>query len=281
MFYENLKKACEARNTTVTALLKRMKMGTANGTFWKNGSSPSIDVVVKISELLNVSIDCLLKDEDGTEWVYHPESELDGLYFFAKYYLGKEDADIMFNIAGIDISQLENGIENFKSEEEMEDSPPKEKPQKTIVFPSDKKISSNALDWISAHCNLSPLYFSMKTPICRSDLIEPFFYYGTPENTKTVEEVIKIPEIAKMEREFLKRKREKSVLQTEGSAVQKQQGGLFNKKYEGLMREIIDGYEEIIYQFGGDIGAQFVLLDRFRQAADKLSKEIASRKELA
>lgn len=84
-----------------------------------------------------------------------------------------------------------------------------------------------------------------------------------------------------MEKEFLKRKSEKCVLQIDEPTVQKQQGGLFNKQYEGLMREIIDGYEEIIYQFGGDIGAQFVLLDRFRQAADKLSKEIASRKELA
>ena len=64
VFYENLKKACELRGTSVTALLKQMKMGTANGTFWKNGSSPSSDVVIQFSEFLNVSTDYLLKGEE-------------------------------------------------------------------------------------------------------------------------------------------------------------------------------------------------------------------------
>ena len=66
MFYEQLKKACKAKNTSVTAVLKKMHIGTANGTYWKNGSSPSSDIVIQLAEFLNVSTDYLLTGkEDG------------------------------------------------------------------------------------------------------------------------------------------------------------------------------------------------------------------------
>ena len=60
MFYERLKKACKNANTTVTATLKAIGIGTANGTYWKNGSIPSSDIIVKLAEFLNVSTDYLL-----------------------------------------------------------------------------------------------------------------------------------------------------------------------------------------------------------------------------
>ena len=64
MFYDNLKQACKKNGTSVTAILKKIGMGTANGTFWKNGSSPSGDVIVQLSELLNVSTDYLLMGKE-------------------------------------------------------------------------------------------------------------------------------------------------------------------------------------------------------------------------
>lgn len=260
------------RNISQKEFALKINVNEKTVSAWKKHNSlPPADKLLEISNFLDISLIYLITGEKS-DIIYTPKRDIDGLYFFARYYLGKEDANIMFSIAGIKIDKLEEKIKASK---------PKNGQLKSIEFPDEISISPNAFDWISAHCDISPIYFHMKTPISRNDLIEPDFYHGTAENTKTVEEVIKIPEIAEMEREFLKRKREKSVLQTDEPAVQKQQGGLFNKQYEGLMREIIDGYEEIIYQFGGDIGAQFVLLDRFRQAADKLSKEIASRKELA
>lgn len=60
MFYERLKAACKNANTTVTATLKAIGIGTANGTYWKNGSVPSSDIIVKLAEFLNVSTDYLL-----------------------------------------------------------------------------------------------------------------------------------------------------------------------------------------------------------------------------
>lgn len=274
MFWSIFESLCKEKEISPNAACKEMGLGTSVATYWKQGSWPRQKTLEKIADFFGYTVEEIvkMKGKEDPDVIYNPQRDLNGLYFFARYYLGKEDANTMFNIAGIDMNQWEEKIKNSK---------PKNGQLKSIEFPDEISISPNAFDWISAHCDISPIYFHMKTPISRNDIIEPNFYYGTAENTKTVEEVIKTPEIAEMEREFLKRKREKCVLQTEEPTVQKQQWGLFNKQYEGLMREIIDGYEEVIYQFGGDIGAQFVLLDRFRQAADKLSKEIASRKELA
>ena len=64
MFYDNLKIACKNKGTSVTATLKKIGIGTANGTYWKKGSVPASDIVVKLSEFLQVSTDFLLK---GTE----------------------------------------------------------------------------------------------------------------------------------------------------------------------------------------------------------------------
>ena len=60
MFYEQLNKACKENGTSITAVLKKIGVGTANGTYWKNGSVPSSDIVVQLAEFLNVSTDYLL-----------------------------------------------------------------------------------------------------------------------------------------------------------------------------------------------------------------------------
>lgn len=61
MFYQQLQKACKNANTTVTATLKAIGIGTANGTYWKNGSMPSSENVIQLAEFLGVSTDFLLK----------------------------------------------------------------------------------------------------------------------------------------------------------------------------------------------------------------------------
>ena len=60
MFYEQLQKACKMKNTTVSRLLIDLGIGKSNGSYWKKGTVPSSDVVVKIAKHLNVSTDFLL-----------------------------------------------------------------------------------------------------------------------------------------------------------------------------------------------------------------------------
>ena len=65
MFYEQLKKACKNKNTSVTAVLKKIGIGAANGTYWKNGSIPASDTVVQLAEFLNVTTDYLLTGKEN------------------------------------------------------------------------------------------------------------------------------------------------------------------------------------------------------------------------
>ncbi len=85
MFYEQLKQACKKENTSITATLKKIGIGTANGTYWKNGSVPSSDIVVQLSEFLNVSTDYLLKGvENNSLTVELNDDEQELLEYFSK-----------------------------------------------------------------------------------------------------------------------------------------------------------------------------------------------------
>ena len=59
-FYTKLKSICEKRSTSISALLKKCGYSKSYGTNWKNGVVPTIDIVTKIAEELNVSTDYLL-----------------------------------------------------------------------------------------------------------------------------------------------------------------------------------------------------------------------------
>lgn len=61
MFFEQLSKACKNQGKTVTAVAKELKISKSNVTNWKNGTSPNGEVVVRLSELLGVTADYLLK----------------------------------------------------------------------------------------------------------------------------------------------------------------------------------------------------------------------------
>ena len=76
MFYQQLQSACKKANTTVTATLRSIGLGTANGTYWKHGSMPSSEVVVQLAEFLGVSTDYLLKGEEQQPTVSADEKEL-------------------------------------------------------------------------------------------------------------------------------------------------------------------------------------------------------------
>lgn len=86
MFYEQLKQACKDNNTSVTAVLKKIGVGAANGTYWKNGSSPSADIIIQLSELLHVSTDFLLKGKkDNSSTIDLSMNEQEMLDVFSKF----------------------------------------------------------------------------------------------------------------------------------------------------------------------------------------------------
>lgn len=64
-FHENLKRICNEKGTTPTALLKRMGVATSKVTMWNNGSLPKEDMLVRLAKELNCSVmDFFADDED-------------------------------------------------------------------------------------------------------------------------------------------------------------------------------------------------------------------------
>jgi transcriptional regulator with XRE-family HTH domain len=60
MFYENLKKLCESRNTTPTAVMKTFGFSTSMLTNWKNGGMPRGDTLLLFAQYFGVTTDYLL-----------------------------------------------------------------------------------------------------------------------------------------------------------------------------------------------------------------------------
>lgn len=115
-FYERLDEECKKRGTTPTALLKSLKVSTSKLTAWKNGSMPSSEWVILISESLGTPIEYLLtgKETDKTKFIpeiktYHsnfPEIDEISRKYNAicrslRVFNGKKDAFALLSAVGI------------------------------------------------------------------------------------------------------------------------------------------------------------------------------------
>ena len=77
-FGKNLKRICEDRGTTPTALLKRMGVATSKVAMWNSGSLPKAEMLVKLAEELGCSVmDFFMDDEEWESRYDTKEPELD------------------------------------------------------------------------------------------------------------------------------------------------------------------------------------------------------------
>lgn len=60
MFFKQLKNACASRGTTPSSVIRELGMTRGSLTNWKKGVFPSSEVIIKLSNKLNVSTDYLL-----------------------------------------------------------------------------------------------------------------------------------------------------------------------------------------------------------------------------
>lgn len=67
MFFDNLKAICDEKNLKVTPLV--LECGGTKGILggWKKGASPNSDIVVKLADRLQVSIDLLLRSPENAQ----------------------------------------------------------------------------------------------------------------------------------------------------------------------------------------------------------------------
>ena len=63
MFYERIQKLCKDKGTTISNMLKTLELSTGSTGNWKKGHLPKGDVLVKIADYLNTSIDYIVLGE--------------------------------------------------------------------------------------------------------------------------------------------------------------------------------------------------------------------------
>lgn len=55
MFWDEFKEICEKKNTTPSAVCLALGISKSNATWWKQGRSPRLDVVIRIADYLKVN----------------------------------------------------------------------------------------------------------------------------------------------------------------------------------------------------------------------------------
>lgn len=63
MFYERLQTLCKEHNTSISNMLNELGLSTGSTGNWKRGQLPKGDVLMKIAEYLDTSIDYLVFGE--------------------------------------------------------------------------------------------------------------------------------------------------------------------------------------------------------------------------
>lgn len=62
-FYERLRGICKEKGTTVTNMLSKLDISTGSTGNWKKGQLPKGDILMKIADYLDTSIDYILLGE--------------------------------------------------------------------------------------------------------------------------------------------------------------------------------------------------------------------------
>lgn len=72
MFWDNFQRICKEKGETPNGVCREIGLSNAVATHWKNGTLPKADVLIKIAEYLDVSIDYLL----GVQKKSAPDDEI-------------------------------------------------------------------------------------------------------------------------------------------------------------------------------------------------------------
>lgn len=62
-YYQNLQKICKQKDTSPTAVLKKLGLSTSKANAWKNGSNPNLEIAYLISKELNEPLERFINDD--------------------------------------------------------------------------------------------------------------------------------------------------------------------------------------------------------------------------
>lgn len=108
-FFDIIENLCKQHNTKVTNVLKEIGLSRSKGTAWRNGSIPNGEILVKLAEYFNVSIDYLLGYAPKVD-----DEEQEYIKFFAS--LSPAERKLAYKIAVTSIIAMRNALEKNKEE---------------------------------------------------------------------------------------------------------------------------------------------------------------------
>jgi transcriptional regulator with XRE-family HTH domain len=73
MFYDDIYRVCNEKDTKPTAVLRELNLSTGNISKWKNGASPTVETATRIAKHLGVSLSYLCNPSDVVEVRYPPK----------------------------------------------------------------------------------------------------------------------------------------------------------------------------------------------------------------
>lgn len=77
VFWQVFYSECKKQGTSPNAVCKAIGLSNATATGWKNGTLPKADVLVKIADVLHVSVDYLLGRTDGEQMFFDLKQTVD------------------------------------------------------------------------------------------------------------------------------------------------------------------------------------------------------------
>lgn len=245
-FVEKLDCLIKQKGISRNQLLSEVDLGRNSFVNWSNrGSLPNGETIATLAQYFNVSADYLLGLDANPNRQNKQTSD-------------KKRTSI--HDRAFDFVKYRVGWEDAEFMFEAAEIP---------IEDSEYKMPLKVLKWIAAHCGVDAPYLTIQAEVEKCEFDGTPHYVQEPEN---LEELLKDPDIEMLENKYLKAKCNKYA----EMAIKK----LWESDNK-LQQEVIQGFMELINQFDGDIGSQFALLDRSRQAAKQLSEEVALRKERA
>ena len=103
MFYSNFESLCQSKGLSPTKAVQNIGLSTGNLKNWKEGRIPKTDVLTKIAEYFDVSVDYLLGNEPKSE-----DKELTEYLEFLKY---RPEGKMLFSVAkGCTKEEIEQAV---------------------------------------------------------------------------------------------------------------------------------------------------------------------------
>ena len=108
MFWEIYTELCKSKNLTPSAVAQNIGLSNAIPTKWKNGALPKSEILLKLAEYFDCSIDYLLKGKEKSSKSDLSDLELEALEKFKKL----EDVD-----KGRILDRMETIFESYSPEQ--------------------------------------------------------------------------------------------------------------------------------------------------------------------